>query len=634
MCGITGIYAKNLAGQLHMINLSQATDLLTARGPDWRGVWTDDFTGLGHRRLSVIDTSENAAQPMQDATGRYVIVYNGEIYNFKALRESLLSEGYTFRSGSDTEVLLYSYIRYKEGCLDMLNGFFAFAVYDRQEKSLFLARDRFGIKPLYYYDDEDKFIFASDMKSVLAYGIEKKLDTESLFTYLQLNYIPAPHTMLQGVHMLEPGKWLKIHGNEVQHGDYYHIQYDREQAEEHGESYEEQKKYLRELVEDSVRKRLISDVPLGTFLSGGIDSSIISGIAKKYKDDLHTFSVGYRDEPFFDETNYANLVAEKFNTHHTVFSLTNEDLYEDLFDILDAFDQPFADSSSIPTYILSKKVREHITVALSGDGADELFSGYNKHVAHLKAMEQNSMNSMLSGLVPFLKMAPKSRNGTLSNKIRQAQKFAEGLKLPQAERYWRWAGFLTEKKAYHLLSATQKEKLKTTVFHERKAKILSAFSPEDDFNEVLLVDMRLVLPDDMLRKVDMMSMAHGLEVRVPYLDHNLVDYVFQLPTSSKITPAMRKRVLQDAFADMLPRELYRRPKKGFEVPLLKWFRTSLKSMIKDDLLGDKFIEEQQVFDPREIRRMKKRLFSMNPGDAHATVWALIVFQWWWKRYFS
>ncbi len=506
-------------------------------------------------------------------------------------------------------------------------------MYDREEKSLFLARDRFGIKPLYYYHDEDKFIFASDMRSLLAYGIEKKLDVQSLYTYLQLNYIPAPHTMLEGVRMLQPGKWLKIHGGDMETGRFYSIRYDREQAEEHGEGYEEQKKHLRELVETAVRSRLVSDVSLGTFLSGGIDSSVISGIAKKYKDDLHTFSIGYRDEPYFDETDYANLVAKKFHTRHTVFSLTNDDMYEHLFDILNALDQPFADSSAIPTYILSKKVRGHITVALSGDGADELFSGYNKHAAHLRALERTSLNALLSGIEPLLKILPKSRTGALSNRIRQAQKFAAGLKLPQPERYWRWAGFNPERQALVLLHPLQQDALDKENFHERKANILSVFGPEDDFNDILLADMQLVLPNDMLRKVDMMSMAHGLEVRVPFLDHNLVDYVFQLPVESKITPAMRKRILQDAFADMLPEALYNRPKKGFEAPLLKWFRTSLKSMIRDDLLEDKFIEEQQIFDPRAVRRLKKRLFSMNPGDAHATVWALIVFQWWWKRHF-
>ncbi len=634
MCGITGIYAKNLAGKMHMINLSNATAQIERRGPNARGVWMNDFVGLGHRRLSIIDVSYNASQPMKDASGRYTIVYNGEIYNFKELKEELSSKGIEFKSTSDTEVLLYAYINYKEQCLSKLNGFFSFAIYDEQENSLFLARDRYGIKPLYYLNDGDKFLFASDMHSILAYGIEKELDKESLFTYLQLNYTPAPNTMIKGVKMLEPGQYAMINGKKFEIKRYYKIEYNRRRVNKNHNSYEQQQQHVRELVEDSVKRRLVSDVPLGTFLSGGIDSSIISGIAKKHKDDLHTFSIGYKDEPFFDETSYANLVAKKFKTNHTVFSLTNDDLYEHLFDILNRIDQPFADSSAIPTYILSKKTRKHITVVLSGDGADELFSGYDKHSAHLKAMNGGSLNTILKTVAPLLQYLPKSRNGTLSNKIRQAEKFGNGLKYNQANRYWAWASNAPEHKAMQLLNDDIKGQIIREEYHAQKSRLLESITSENDFNELLLADMQLVLPNDMLRKVDLMSMAHGLEVRVPFLDHHLVDFVFQLPVSSKINAKMRKRILQDAFKDMLPPELYNRPKKGFEVPLLKWFKTSLKSMISDDLLSDKFIASQNIFDLREIRRLKKRLFSMNPGDAQATVWALIVFQWWWKRYFA
>jgi asparagine synthase (glutamine-hydrolysing) len=634
MCGITGIFAKNLAGKMHMINLSSATEQISRRGPDARGVWMNEFVGLGHRRLSIIDTSDKANQPMKDASGRYRIVYNGEIYNFRELKEELLSRGVAFNSSSDTEVLLYAYIIYKEKCLNLLNGFFAFTIYDEKENTLFAARDRYGIKPFYYYDDEDKFLFASDMHSILAYGIEKEIDLESLYTYLQLNYTPAPSTMIKGVKMLEAGQHLLLKNGQVDISTYYRIDYEESHVRANRDSYERQKNHLKELMEESVKRRLVSDVPLGTFLSGGIDSSIISGIAKKYKYDLHTFSIGYRDEPFFDETKYANLVAKKFGTDHTVFSLSNEDLYEHLFDILDRMDQPFADSSAIPTYILSKRTREHITVALSGDGADELFSGYNKHAAHLKAMHGGIGNSILKTLGAGLRYLPKSRNGALSNKIRQAEKFALGLKLNQTERYWCWASILSEKRAMSLLSDTSRQKLSFEKFLALKGNYLEPIRTETDFNELLEADMQLVLPNDMLRKVDLMSMANGLEVRVPFLDHHVVAFAFQLSVSSKIDQQIRKKILQDAYRDMLPSELYRRPKKGFEVPLIKWFRTSLKSMIKNELLNDQFIEQQGIFDIKSIRKVKKQLFSTNPGDAPATVWALIVFQWWWKRYFE
>jgi len=634
MCGITGVFAKNLAGKMHMINLSNATEQIARRGPDARGVWMNDFVGLGHRRLSIIDVSYEANQPMTDGSGRYRIIYNGEIYNFKELKEELLNEGIVFQTTSDTEVLLYSYIQYKEKCLAKLNGFFAFAVYDEKENTIFMARDRYGIKPLYYFNDDDKFLFSSDMQSIFAYGIEKQIDVESLYTYLQLNYTPAPNTMVKGVKMLEPGQYAYFKDLKLQINQYYKIDYDRKSSLSNNQSYEKQQEELKQLIDRSVQDRMVSDVPLGTFLSGGIDSSIISGIAKKYKDDLHTFSIGYRDEPFFDETSYANLVAKKFDTNHTVFSLTNEDLYEHLFDILDRMDQPFADSSAIPTYILSKRTKAHITVSLSGDGADELFSGYNKHAAHLRAMNGGALNLLLKTLGPSLKYVPKSRNGALSNKMRQAAKFGSGLNLNQKERYWRWAGMASEKSVEKLFSNEFRNQLSSSKYFEQKNTILSSINSDNDFGELLLTDMQLVLPNDMLRKVDLMSMANGLEVRVPFLDHRIVDFVFGLPTSSKINNQIRKRILQDTFKDFLPKELYNRPKKGFEVPLLKWFRTSLKSLITDDLLSEKLIEEQQIFDVKEINALKRRLFSMNPGDAHATVWALIVFQWWWKRYFQ
>jgi asparagine synthase (glutamine-hydrolysing) len=630
MCGITGIFAKNLAGKVHMINLSHATALMERRGPNARGVWMNDNVGLGHRRLSIIDVRPNANQPMKDASGRYRIVFNGEIYNFKALRRGLIEKGVQLQSESDTEVLLYTYIHYGEKCLAMLNGFFAFAIYDAHKDSLFAARDRYGIKPLYYFNDDDKFLFSSDMQALLAYGIEKQIDVNALHLYLQLNYTPAPRTMIKGVRMLEPGRCLHLTHNSFDIQSYYKIEYDPKNIMV-GKTYEQQCSQVLKLVVDSVERRMVSDVPLGTFLSGGIDSSIISGVAKGYKNDLQTFSIGYSDEPFFDETSYANMVAEKFRTKHTVFSLSNNDLYEHLFDILDVIDQPFADSSAIPTYILSKKTRAEVTVALSGDGADELFSGYNKHAAHLRAMDDSTINGFLRLFGSWLAILPKSRSGRVSNILRQLEKFGSGLRLNDAERYWRWAGILPETKATALLHANLRSGMQLP--SDDKLKYLSKISRNHDFNDLLLADMQLVLPNDMLRKVDMMSMAHGLEVRVPFLDHELVDYMFRLPAELKINQKIRKRILQDAFRDLLPAPLYNRPKKGFEVPLLKWFRTGLKSLIVDDLLSDRLISSQGIFDEVAVRRLRKQLFSINPGDAPATIWALIVFQWWWKKYF-
>ena len=636
MCGITGVYAFNELGKFHLINLSSATEALSHRGPDFGRTDIIDRVGLGHRRLSIIDTSADGHQPMRDPSGRYTIVFNGEIYNYAALRQRLQQRGVTFQSATDTEVLLQWYIHEGVAGLDHLNGFFAFAIYDQQEDLLFVARDRLGIKPLLYYQDEDKVIFASEMKSLLAYGIEKHLDYASLQHYLRFNYVPAPHTMLQGVKKLMPGQYLEVskpRAERVRFGTYYHIPFDESQINPEGLSYEQQQQQLATLLEDAVQQRLVADVPLGTFLSGGIDSSVITTLASRHVKQLNTFSVGYRDEPFFDETRYAQLVAKRLQTNHTVFSLTNRDLYEHLHQLLDHLDEPFADSSAIPVYILSKETRQRVTVALSGDGADELFAGYNKHHAAWRTLHPGWAERSVQALLPLLQTLPQSRQGTLTNRVRQLRRFAEGAQLPAKERYLRWATFTTDAEARALMSEASREQVNAATYQARTQQLLSAIADErETLSQWLYTDTQLVLPNDMLTKVDLMSMAHGLEVRVPFLDHRLVEFAFQLPEESKINRRTKKRIVQDTFRAVLPKELYRRPKKGFEVPLLGWFRSELKLMITDDLLADSLVEEQGVFDVGEIHRLKQRLYSSNPGDAPATVWALVVFQWWWKRY--
>ncbi len=635
MCGITGIVAFNEIGRISMINLSGATDALEQRGPDSRGVHTDYFVGMGHRRLSIIDTTTGGAQPMKDEEGRYTMVFNGEIYNYRQLREQLKGKGYSFHSESDTEVLLKMYIEYGEDCMEQLNGFFAFAVHDSQTDTLFAARDRMGIKPLLYYQDEDRFLFASEMKCLLAFGLPRELNYEALQLYLQLNYVPAPHCMLKGVKKLMPGECLQLQKGKLKLRKWYRVPYSREEGKAQTGTYEEQKQKLQALMETSVQRRLVADVPLGCFLSGGIDSSVITALASRQVEKLNTFSIGYKDEPFFDETRYAKLVADKFKTEHTVFSLTNHDLYEQLHAVLDYLDEPFADSSALPVYILSMHTKKKVTVALSGDGADEIFSGYNKHAAALKAYNGGWKTAAARELLPLWKMLPKSRQAPLSNKFRQLERFAEGMRLPERERYWRWACFVEEGEALKLLSGSVREKLNGDLYRSHKSEILKSMPEEGgDLNDFLYTDVQLVLPNDMLTKVDLMSMAHGLEVRVPFLDHEVVAFAFGLPVESKINASMKKRIVQDAFREILPEELYKRPKHGFEVPLLKWFRTELRSLIEHDLLEDEFIQQQGIFSLAETRKLKEQLFSSNPGDVHARIWGLIVFQHWWKRYMA
>lgn len=628
MCGITGIFAFNLIGKFNKVNTAAATLCLEQRGPDNQNIYNDNFVALGHRRLSVIDTSAVAHQPMWDETERYALVFNGEIFNYRELRSELEAKGITFFSQSDTEVLLKLFIREKEKCLDKLNGFFAFCIYDRQDQTFFIARDRYGVKPLLYLFDENKFLFASEMKAILQYGIEKTIDYTALHTYLQLNYIPAPNTIFKEVKKLLPGHYLTVDKGKLSITQYYTIP----EEENNTISYEAAQEKLKELLDASVQKRLISDVPLGAFLSGGIDSSVITALASRHKPDLHTFSIGFKDEKFFDETSYAKLVADHFKTEHTVFSLTNNDLYEHLHSILNYIDEPFADSSAINVYILSKQTRKHATVALSGDGADELLAGYNKHAAFYRSLHPGIKEKAVSALQPLWKMLPKSRNSSLGNNVRQLNRFAEGLKLSPKDRYWRWAAFADESESKKLFTPQAAEQLSEEQYHELKTELLKHLGTSTTLNEVLRTDTSLVLPNDMLTKVDWMSMANGLEVRTPFLDVDVVNFIFSLPEAYKINTRLRKRILQDAFRDILPAKLYNRPKKGFEVPLLKWFRREMKSMITDDLLSEKLIEEQGIFNYTEIEKIKTRLFSSNPGDVHARIWGLIVFQFWWKKY--
>lgn len=627
MCGITGILAFNEKGKQYLSKVSDATYSLLKRGPDGEGIYFNKNVALGHRRLSIIDTSNAAAQPFTESSERHTIVFNGEIFNYKQLRKELESKGVKFKSQSDTEVLLQLYISDKENCLEKLDGEFAFAIYDSNNEELFLARDRFGIKPLYYYIDENRFVFGSELKALVAFGIPKIIDKTALQLYFHLNYIPSPYSIFENVKKLESGTFMKVNLKGIpEEKKYYSIAYSGELK--NIPSYESAQKTFKSLLESSVQQRMIADVPLGTFLSGGIDSSIITAIAAQNTKHINSFSIGFKDEPHFDETEYAQLLAKKYKTNHTVFQLSNNDLFANLRQVLDYTDEPFADSSALAVNILSMHTKKHVTVALSGDGADELFAGYNKHAAEFKVRSGGLKANLVKSSHSLLKQLPKSRNSKTGNKIRQLEKFAEGMKLNEQERYWqwaKWAGYTSEQ----ILSAKYSSDINKSEFEKSKSNILKNIS--SDYNSVLLTDMKLVLENDMLVKVDRMSMSQSLEVRVPFLDHKIVDFAFSLPTNYKIDSKSRKKIVKDTFKDFLPQELLSRKKQGFEVPMLKWFKTDLKSMITNELLEDKFIDEQGIFNLEEIKKLKAQLFSSNPNDAVEKVWALIVFQYWWKN---
>lgn len=631
MCGIIGIISKNQLSEEDISLTQKATASLSKRGPDASGFQHFGKVAFGHRRLSIIDTSSAANQPFNDLSGRYSIIFNGEIYNYKALRSDLIKEGYAFQTESDTEVLLTAYICYGKPFLNKLNGFFALAIYDKYEQNVLIARDRFGIKPLLIYTDENRLIFASEMKALLTYNINKELDQSSIYTYLQLNYIPEPHSVFKDVKKLEPGQYLIVSADlKTQKIPFYQLNYPPKEAGYHDYSYEKAQSVFMELMEDAVKQRLVSDVPLGTFLSGGIDSSLVTALASKHVNNLSTFSIGFSDDPHFDETDYALAVANKFKTDHHVFSLSRQDLLGSLYETLEYIDEPFADSSALAVNALSKESSKYVKVALSGDGADELFGGYHKHMGEFLIRQTGMKQKFVRKMKPLWEMLPKSRNSKVGNLFRKLHKFSEGANLSQTERYWLWAGLMNEADASNIMM----KKARPEIYLKRKEQHLSQLNEGNDFNDVLFTDLKLVLQSDMLRKVDLMSMSHGLEVRTPFLDHRLVNFAFSISADHKINAEMKKRIVQDAAKGLLPAELYNRPKQGFEVPLLDWFNNDLKGMIHDDLLSDAFIKEQNLFNPHYVNELKSQLNSKSPGDSHGNVWALIVFNSWWKRYIA
>jgi asparagine synthase (glutamine-hydrolysing) len=632
MCGISGAYIFSERGRSKLQGIASANNKLFKRGPDSGGLFNTANAVLGHRRLSIVDVSCAGDQPMTTPDGRFTIVFNGEIFNCKELKNLLTNdEQHSLRSTSDTEVFLLLYARLKEAIFPLLRGFFAAAIYNREEDSIVLVRDFFGKKPLLYYQDKNQLCFASEMKALLEFDIPKKIDWSILPVYLQLNYIPQPHSILQNVQKVPHGHYLTVKQDSVQCRPYYTLSLHPEKYTLF--TYEAAQQHLVNLMDEAVRLRMIADVPLGAFLSGGIDSSVIVALASRHTQKLNTFSIGYKDYPFFDETHYAKLVAERYKTEHTVFSLSSNDFLEHVNDVLHYIDEPFADSSAIPVYILSYYTRKHVTVALSGDGGDEVFAGYNKHGAEWRIRNGGLLNSFIQAGYPILSFLPKSRNNKLTNKFRQMHRFASGARLGAADRYWQWASFITQSQAVRLLHPRIKQKIDQSVAEKLKISYTRQLNGSD-FNEVLLADMNLVLLSDMLTKVDLMSMANSLEIRSPFLDSKVVEFAFGLPSAYKIDGRMKKKIVQDAFRSYLPAELYNRPKRGFEIPLLGWLRKELWGLINDDLLKDSFVREQGIFDPYAVEQLKKQLHSSNPGDSHATIWALIVFQFWWKHYIN
>lgn len=618
MCGIAGSYAIEGSG-VPDDRMSVALSGLAHRGPDDQGVYRSGRVVLGHRRLSVIDTTEAGHQPFQDQSGRYTMVFNGEVFNFQELREELRSQGHSFRSRTDTEVVLRLYALKGPEFLHDLNGFFALAIHDAEKDELFLARDRFGIKPLLWCATGGHVHFGSELRCLLALGADVRKDLDSEWIYFRHHYIPAPSTILKDIYKLEPGHAMVVSGK----GAAPYRWYDLDRAVQLRTGTEKApSKELVELLDDAVRLRLISDVPIGTFLSGGLDSSIVSSLAVRHKKDLRTFSIGYRDDPYFDETEHAEAVARHIGSDHTTFSLGREELAETYIDLLDALDEPFADSSALPSFILCRKTRQHVTVALSGDGADEVFGGYRKHQAALLMDEPGVREKVVMALAPLWRSLPRSRDSKWSERARQLDRFATAASLPERDRYLELASFEDRKVVQELTGRSAPEK--------GWEAMTKAFDKVGGPATWLRNDLDLVLPNDMLHKVDLTSMAHGLEVRTPFLDRRVVEFAFDLPLNAKLRRGNGKAILREAFQYLLPPHIVARSKKGFEVPLRELFLGPLSTTL-DRILTRELVMEAGLSWPA-VQAVRKRSASSDPGASQATVHALLVYLMWWKRH--
>lgn len=619
MCGITGIYLFNSSGKDSLKLIEPATKTLNKRGPNYQNTFTDNQKiAFGHARLSIIDTSINANQPFISDDGNYILSFNGEIYNYKELKEKYLKH-ISFKSTSDTEVLLYLLIEKGVTVLNELNGFFAFSFYDKSTEKLLLVRDRYGIKPLIYCTDDDQFIFGSELKSILKFKVKKEINESALLHYFQFNFIPEPQAILNNFFKLPAGNYLEIQDNKFEVKKWYSFELPHKYKLL---NYSDAKEQLISKIEKSVERRMVSDVPLGTFLSGGTDSSVISYTAQKFNPNLQTFSIGFKDNQYIDETFYSDLVAKHLKTNHHHFNLSEDDLLSDIPSILDYIDEPFADSSAIAMNLLSKESSKHIKVALSGDGADELFSGYRRHSAEYFARNNIFKASIIHLLQPLWNLLPKSRSSGFSDTFRKLNRFAEGYSNNLEQRYINWSSILNEKEVNKLL----KPNIPLSTFNFQ-------LSTSGGFNSVLFNDSKFLLQGDMLRKVDLMSMKNSLEVRVPFLDYELYEFAFSIPASFKIDSKGTKKILKDAYKDYLPKELYNRSKKGFEVPLQKWLTNELSSSLVKQYLNKDFITHQKIFNMEYITFLMKKLHSKAPEDSAATIWAIIVFNHWWKKYF-
>lgn len=621
MCGIVGIVDLREQRPVARDCLVRMRDSLAHRGPDADGLHLEPGLGLGHRRLSIIDLA-SGQQPMHSSDGDVVLVYNGEIYNFQALRRALVGLGHTFRTYCDTEVVLHAWLEWGEACVERFNGMFAFALWQRSTETLFMARDRIGIKPLYYALLADgRLLFGSELKALLVHpALPRKLDPCSVEDYFSLGYVPDPKTILMGVHKLAPGHFLRAQRGRTLPDPraYWDLSFAEQRAVTEGEACHE----LIERISESVKAQLVADVPLGAFLSGGVDSSaVVAMMARTSKAPVNTCSIAF-DDTAFDESRFAEEVAARYHTAHHVERVNSQafDLIEHIGSI---YDEPYADSSALPTYRVCALARKTVKVTLSGDGGDESFAGYRRH--RLSAYE-----ARLRGAVPgSVRRAVFGPLGRTYPKLDWAPRFLrakttfEALAMDNVEGYWRCVSITTPLQRRRLFSSAFLRQLQgyrsLDVFRQHADRATT----DNVLSLIQYLDFKTYLPGDILTKVDRASMAHGLEVRVPLLDHEFVEWAAGLPAELKLHRREGKYIMKKALEPFLPESVLYRAKMGFAVPLVSWFRGPLRKRLRSVLL-DPALFENGLFERDAVQKLVDA-HERGYRDHSSILWALLMF---------
>lgn len=624
MCGIAGFsqfhYQEGTETELEA--MGQA---IFHRGPDAGGTYLDKHIGLCHRRLSILDLSEAGNQPMFSADGNLVIVFNGEIYNFLELREDLEKQGVRFKSHTDTEVILELYAREGTSCLEKLNGMFAFALWDKNKQELFIARDRLGKKPLYYYSQDGRFAFGSEIKAILALNdIPREIRLDAVYDFFAYQYIPDPKSIFKHIHKLPPAHYMVLNKDGFTIHEYWDVSFKNISSE----SEESHKAQLKALLEKVTKQRMISDVPLGAFLSGGVDSSgVVAMMAQASDTQVKTCTIGFDDEKF-NEADFAREIAEKYQTEHHEYTV-HQNVAERLEHIVSFFDEPFADPSLVPTFFVSELARKAVTVALAGDGGDEMFAGYEKYTTDdiENKLRNKFPESVRKHVFPSLAKAAGIVPGSVGKK---AKSLLTSLANDPAMGFYITNSMMTDETWNKLAKPEVKKQLEGYHPSQYTLDMYNKADGPDHLSKILYTDIKTYMTGDILVKVDRMSMANSLEVRAPILDYQVAEFAATLPAREKYRDGEKKYLLKEVFKPFIPDSLLYRKKMGFSTPLNEWFRSELKEMGEELLLRDKE-GLASVFEPVEIQKIWSE-HQRRATDHGIILWSMLMFQMWYNKF--